>query len=471
MGPEALAAGGLAQSPLAPLLPLTFQPPEHRRPRSAVVLVIDKSGSMGRERKLQYTKVAAHRVLSHLAPGDLFGVIGFDREPFTVVPLQRIGSRADELGERIDHLRAAGGTYLLPALEEAYSELRRVTADRKHVIILTDGETGGGVGAHLDLADAMRADRITLSTIAVGEEANLRLLGRIADIGGGAFHQTADPSSLPEIFVGELDTPGRDTRIVERSLVPTVSARTALVPHFAGRQLPALSGLVATELKPRASLDASAGRDTRPLLASWTVGRGRVAAFASDLAGRWSAAWLDWRDLGRFCGDAVRALAPRLEPRDDVDLRVGYRDQALHVEVTSYERAQLDGARLLVSDPAGRERAVPLVPVAPGRLRASFATRTAGDYRIRLAGSGAASEPTTGFTVSPALVDEVPRPESNGPLLSTLAGASATGPAAITRPSPGRPSHAAVRPQFLTWILGVTIVLIVLEVTTRRLGW
>src|SRR2546430_6019229 len=42
-------------------------------------------------------------------------------------------------------------------------------------------------------------EKITISTIAVGEEPNLRLLSRLAEYGGGAFHHTTDPSTLPDL--------------------------------------------------------------------------------------------------------------------------------------------------------------------------------------------------------------------------------------------------------------------------------
>ena len=94
-GDSSFGLGGYADSPLAPVMPVTMKPPQHKEKKRALVLIIDKSGSMGRNDKLTYAKAAAETVTRSLKDNDLIGVIGFDSQPFVVIPLQSVGqSRA-----------------------------------------------------------------------------------------------------------------------------------------------------------------------------------------------------------------------------------------------------------------------------------------------------------------------------------------------------------------------------------------
>ena len=80
-----------ARARLAEVMPVTMKPPQHKERKRALILIIDKSGSMGRNDKLTYAKAAAETVTKTLKDNDLIGVIGFDSQPFVVIPLQTVG--------------------------------------------------------------------------------------------------------------------------------------------------------------------------------------------------------------------------------------------------------------------------------------------------------------------------------------------------------------------------------------------
>src|SRR5437763_17136880 len=90
---------------------------------------------------------------------------------------------------------------MYPAMEEAYEALKNTTAKLKHVIILTDGisEPGDFEG----LTTKMVADRITVTTVGVGDDADRKLLEQIAQLGKGRVYYTDDPTSIPQIFSKE----------------------------------------------------------------------------------------------------------------------------------------------------------------------------------------------------------------------------------------------------------------------------
>ena len=260
-GDESFGLGGYQDSPLARALPVIMKPPQHRQRTRALVLIIDKSGSMGRNEKLEYAKAAARTVTKTLADTDLVAVIGFDSQPFVMVPLTPLSQSRPYFDQLINRLKAHGTTYLLPAMQEAERMLAGNNASVKHVVVLTDGETGGTAAMYYDLVSTMhREGGVTISTIAIGREANLPLLESISKYGGGGFYQTDSASNLPELFLQDVKSHGGETTMVEKDFTPFTVKPDPLLKDLAGRQLPAIKGFVATELKPQATLDAFINR-------------------------------------------------------------------------------------------------------------------------------------------------------------------------------------------------------------------
>ena len=204
------------------MMPVVMKPPEHHERKRALVLIIDKSGSMGRNDKLDYAKAAALTVTKTLNDSDLIGVIGFDSQPFVVIPLETVGQSRPYFSELIERLKARGTTFLMPALEEAERTLAQSGAAIKHVVILTDGETGGTAAMYYDLVSTMHHDGgVTISTIAIGREANLPLLaGDRANTAAAASTRPTAPTNLPELFLEDVRQRGGDTTMVEKDFVP-----------------------------------------------------------------------------------------------------------------------------------------------------------------------------------------------------------------------------------------------------------
>src|SRR5439155_12189753 len=118
----------------------------------------------------------------------------------------------------------------------------------RHVLLLTDGVSAGGNYDAL-LAKMMRA-HITLSTIAVGNDADRELLARLARQGGGESYIVRDPKQLGEVFL-------REARTLRRPLIHEPPGGIQLLAHasepfagFANLRLPDLSAIVLTSVKP-----------------------------------------------------------------------------------------------------------------------------------------------------------------------------------------------------------------------------
>lgn len=478
-GDRSFGLGGWQDSPIARVMPVVMRPPEHHERTRALVLIIDKSGSMGRDQKLEYAKAAALTVTKTLKDSDLMSVIGFDSQPFVVIPLEPLSQSRPYIDELIDRLKARGTTYLAPALQEAGRMLAGSRASIKHVVILTDGETGGTASMYYDLVSSMHRDGgVTISTIAIGREANLALLQAISRYGGGGFYQTDSPQNLPQLFLEDLRQRGGDTTMVENNFVPYAVAPDPILKDLAGRQLPPLKGFVATALKPGAALSVFVNRDgaRAPIVASWKYGAGKALAMTTDASGRWSARWIENGIFAPLWDKLMAWLAPGTAGKADYGVALGYRAGRIEIRLTDYSASAAAADRALdavVTAPSGAKFDAMLAPDGPGELSGSIEAAAPGNYFIRLkpARGAAVAYPPLAYTVSAAIDAELPRSAPNYGLLERLA--SATG----GRLNPAADELAAARPGFARsvsldpWLIACAMLLLVGEALVRRLTY
>jgi Mg-chelatase subunit ChlD len=302
-----------------------------RRVDVAEVLLIDTSESMGAchctngvtvDRrgvvKTDIAKAGAINAFQALIATDEFGVLAFTGTPRWVLPLGEGYSLTTVEGE-IGTLRPVGDTRIKPALIEAAEALRSSEKDLKHMILFTDGFTNellGGFGAPgpieggADDIYALVADLaeegITISVVATGEGA-LEELERLAIAGRGRFYPGRDLDEIPEIFINESRLASR-TYINEGEFFPTVTSSATPVADL--DSAPPVLGYVAATPRPTADVLLRVGALGDPLLASWTLGLGRVTAWTSDAGYRWAAPWAEWDGFTEFWSDVVRETFP-----------------------------------------------------------------------------------------------------------------------------------------------------------------
>lgn len=473
-GPQSFGLGGYRGSAVEEALPVRMKERQREEPSNVVALIIDKSGSMREESRILYAREAARQLVDHLKDHDRITVIGFDRQAFTIVPLTDVGEIRDEFDERIERLRPSGGTRLYPALVEARRQLVGEEARRRHIIVLSDGlsedaESSGGRRLYYDLALGLAEQGMTISTIALGRDADTDFLERLASYGRGVFHETADASSLPEIVLGEFETHGREKTLTERELRPLPAQDSPLVGDIAraDSRWPLVLGLVETELKPQARLDVGVAGSQAPLVASWEFGRGRALAVTTDADGRWSDRWVRWEQWSRLWGDMLRWLIPESrtpQPR----FALAYRSGALDIDYSRFEEESGGTVTARIAGPDGQAAEVAMIRTAPGHFHGSFATRTAGDYRIEIRGAhGVVTDPPLGFTIPPAVSGERPRREPNWPLLETLA--SRTGGRSNPERAEVPAAPAPIRTEPLApLLLGAATVVFLAELIARR---
>ncbi len=470
-GGHSYGVGGYAGTPLEEALPVTMDVRQTMAlPTVAIVLVIDTSGSMdafGTElAKEELAKEIASSVIDLLGEHDQIGVITFDQEYRWLVPPTEARQRTQVL-EQIARLRAGGGTVMYPPLRGAWEFLRRSPAKIRHVIVLSDGLTDPG--DFRGIAATMARDKITLSTVAIGKDADVEFMRNLARWGGGRTYVAKDLYSVPKIFTAEALMAVRSFIVEE----PAPLMRRGAGPTIVGLgPPPPIRGYVATAPKPSADVAFASPRGD-PVLATWRYGLGRAVAVTSDDGLRWTAPWASWSDVARFWSQAVRWTlgddASGLHLVAALD-RGGASGQAV-LHARRIDGAPWDGldVRGEVTTPDGTRATIALEQTAPGRYEGLWPAARPGTYTLTVLardGQRSAGTRTVGLVVpySP----EYRLPNGNLALLSRVV--ETTGGAFLSKPEEafrrGRGSG-----QRETWpvLSGVAAALLLAEVTVRRL--
>lgn len=470
-GPHAFGVGGYAGTDLEAALPVSMDV-RHRvaLPSLALVLVIDASGSMGsfgpETPKVELAKEAAQATIDLLGEQDLIGVLAFDQEPRWLVRPTRARDRGRIL-QLVSRLTAGGGTNMAPALREAHRALRGARARIKHVIVLSDGQTEPGDFERI--VGQMRADRITVSSVAIGADADRALMRNLAAWGRGRSYVTRDLYSIPQIFTAEALLATRAYLVEERTR--PVAAPDS--PLLRGLTPPPLRGYVATAPKPAATLHLVTPQED-PLLATWQYGLGRALAFTSDARPRWAVEWVRWPEAARFWSRAVRwAMGTAGEP---AEVAVRADDRHVHVVVDARApdgtlRTDLQVEARLGGDPATAAAPVAhLLPqTAPGRYEGSLPARGPGLTVVTVAVRRGAQRlgVVRRYVAVPYPPDLRPQPPGAvGRLVEGAGVRSLGGVEEILAPVPGSPAHP--RPAW-PWLTAAALALFLGEVTWRRL--
>lgn len=377
-GEDSFGLGGYFQTPLERTLPVYMDLRGKRElPSLALMLVIDKSGSMSGQ-NIELAREAAMRTVDLLRDQDTVGVIAFDAEPWTVVEPQQLTDR-DRVIEAISSIQADGGTMIYDAVEVAYEKLAAVEAQRKHIILLTDGMSATHK-SYEQLIGHMLDEQMTISTIGIGDGADQQLLAYIAALGQGRYYFTNDQSTIPAIFSREAVIMSR-TYIVDEPFVPQVAQAGDWRALFAER-LPQINAYVASTAKETAE-SVLVSPEPDPLLARWQYGAGKSVAWTSDLSGQWSGDWLKWEALPRIFTEIVKWTFPQFQ---DAPFQVNSRleEGRVILDVTS-NIANFHGAlRATISDEALNQYDIELLPTAPGQYVAELDFEQAGAYLARL---------------------------------------------------------------------------------------
>jgi Mg-chelatase subunit ChlD len=483
-GSQSYGAGGYFRTPLERILPVDMRPPARLDfPHVALLFVIDKSGSMGSGAgpeggtKLDVAKAAAIAAADIMNPTDQVGILAFDAGWHWTLPFRPVG-KGEWINDKLASLQSEGGTDLYKAMIEARRAIAAKAAAIKHVIVLSDGLSEKADFQSL-VQEFARAGA-TVSTVSVGDDADVKMMAEIAREGKGRDYVAVDPQAIPQIFTTETLLISRDL-LIEQTFVPDLVAPTGPLRGIAQASLPRLRGYVLTYAKPRSDLLMKAGED--PLLVSWRHGLGRVVAFTSDLSGRWGREWVAWQGLPQWAGQLARDTMRRIV---ETSVRAEFHAEADAVRIVA-DLVGRDGRFVNhlklygnVTAPDRSTQRHALLQSAPGRYEGKFVPAGRGIHFVTIFAEGAGEAPSAVATVP--YVAPYPKEyrdlRPNLALLGRLAGETGgemldpeNSAAALKRlytPSPG----AAFRGHESWWALaGLALILFLVDLVMRSWPW
>ena len=465
-GDRAFGRGGYHDTPLEQVSPVEMTP-RQKKESLALMLVVDASGSManyiGPDQKIQLALEGVRASIRALDDEDRVGVIAFaakikmDHPPTT---------EHEEVLREVGKLRPGSGTKMYPALEKAHERLQTVDAKQKHILLLSDGKSEGDF---IPLAKRIAADKITLSTIAIGD-ADRTLMKAIAEAGGGGYRDVRNISELPKIMADEVRQTQKYT--VQEPFQPIIHGGD--YPMLAGiDRVPRLYGYIATSAKELAQTYIHSHED-HPILAGWNYGLGRSIAFTSDVKRGWGADWIGWESFGKFWEQVVNWVLPAMGGAADFDLTITPKNGSGAVLVDTASTAAVHGLTfdVRIARPNAGGEVVALHRVTPTQYSGEFSVHERGAYLVTAQKNRDGQVEGTAYA---SLVLSYPTEfsefETNRQLLNELASRTD----GIFEPSPQQIAqrHGTaiehLKPLSFTLLI-VSLILFVLEMILRRLS-
>lgn len=182
-------------------------------------VVIDASGSMSAQGKIEYARQAARMLASSLDRDDRFSLVVFNDAARTLIPAVPVDDPS-ALHRAIDGIYEGGGTNLYAGLEQGADQVRSSLRPGMvgRVVVLSDGHANVGLtsaAAFERFSAELSATGVAVSAIGLGRDYNEDLLAKMADLGGGSYDYVDDPRELAGVLADELE---RTASVVARGV-------------------------------------------------------------------------------------------------------------------------------------------------------------------------------------------------------------------------------------------------------------
>ncbi|GLB59378.1 VWA domain-containing protein [Cytobacillus sp. NCCP-133] len=463
-GEESFGLGGYFKTPIEKLLPVDMDiKGKKEMPSLGLVLVMDRSGSMAGN-KIELAKEAAARSVELLREEDTLGFIAFDDRPWEILETKPLKDKEKAI-DKIKSITPGGGTEIFTSLEQAYRELEDLKLQRKHIILLTDGQSAAD-GDYELLIESGKEKNITLSTVALGQDADRGLLEDLADMGAGRFYDVTDSSIIPSILSRETVMATR-TYIEDKPFYPSIQPYPDWSALF-DKGVPQMNAYISTTAKARSQVPVMSEKDD-PVLAEWQYGMGRTIAFTSDSAGKWSGDWALWEKWPFFINQLVTKTLPQYESepyRVSVEKRAG--NTVLRLE--SANSKSLPIGTSIVSE-TGEQIEANTRLIAPGKYEAVM-PEDAGMYFLNIKQTdhnGGVQIHQTGFTIpySEEYLQKGANKEHLEKLSKLTGGKGLKGEKESFRPLR---NSANTKQSISEWLILAAFLLFFMEIAVRRFG-
>ncbi len=382
-GDESYALGGYRESVLETLLPVDMElRGVNEIPHMAMIMVIDHSGSMGASTgsgstSLDLAITAAQTAVDELRGSDYVGVLTFD-DTYSWVVEPTLAQDKEEIKRQIATIPEGGGTTIQPALWEALEQAAKCDVAIRHVVLLTDGQ--GESTDYRRLTSAYVNGGVTLSTVAVGDGSDAKLLEQIALTCGGRYYYSDIVTDIPKIFAQEVFL-GGDTYLQNGEFALAVRGGEITDGLFANGW-PILYGYVSATPKDTSQVLIASEKDD-PVLSVMQYGLGHTVAWNTDVTNQWTAGFAgedDYVQLWKRLVDYSVGNAGVGE--DSVDVMTAGGTTNISYRALAYdEKTRVEA---VYTDPEGNTRTQSLQATAPGEYEVQLDTEKMGIYNLNL---------------------------------------------------------------------------------------
>lgn len=307
-GENSFGLGGYFQTPIEKLLPVDMDIKGKKElPSLALMIVLDRSGSMDGQ-KFSLAKEAAARSVELLQETDTLGFIAFDDKPWVIVKPEVLKNK-EEVVDKIRSVPVGGGTEIYGSLVEAYDQISDLDVKRKHIILLTDGQSATN-NDYEELIKEGSKKNVTMSTVALGADADRNLLEELANLAAGRFYDVQDSTVIPSILSRETVMATR-TYIEDNPFYPNIKSGYGWDSLFS-QGVPKMNAYIATTPKSESTVPIESTKDD-PIYAEWQYGLGKTIAFTSDVNGAWAGDWAQWNQWSSFITKMVANSLPQYD--------------------------------------------------------------------------------------------------------------------------------------------------------------
>jgi len=194
--------------PTVPVMDAILNLWQQKKKSANVVLVLDTSGSMNDDQKIQNAREGAKQLVSLLSENDHLSLLPFNSQITWASKDLPIKTGRDELTRTVDSLFAQGGTALYDSIDTAYQYLMTQNPGGESdnilsVVVLTDGEDTESKMQLTQLMDRIHYDgevhKIHVFTIAYGKDAKKDILARISDATQAKSYE-GNPQNIVGVF-------------------------------------------------------------------------------------------------------------------------------------------------------------------------------------------------------------------------------------------------------------------------------
>ena len=313
-GRNSYGLGGYYRSPLDEILPVSMEmKKEHRKFSLAIVVILDRSGSMSMpaspgKTKMDLANLATAEVFKLLQDYDEFGVIAVDSSPHTIVPL---GEKKNLAGASDRILRIAsqgGGIFVYTGMVAGLKMLTKARAGTKHIVLFADAADAEEPGDYKRLLAKCSKAGISCSVMALGKKSDqdAKFLMDVAKRGNGQIYFTADAAELPRLFAQDTFVIARNSFVEENTNVKFTAGMHVISSENFGNSF-SVGGFNLCFLKPNAEVGAvTTDENSAPLVAFHQVGTGRVLSYTGETDGEFTGGLGKWEKAGDFLAGLAR---------------------------------------------------------------------------------------------------------------------------------------------------------------------